>query len=169
MDREKTVSLKIPGGVDTGAKMRLSHEGEGGRRGGPPGDLYVVIYVEEHDFFKREGSVIYCRLPVPMVQAALGTEVEVPTVHGKKKLSIPEGSQSGDIFTLEKQGAPSLRGRGRGDMVVELQVMTPTNLCKEQRDVLRNFDKLCTKHGQNSEHEGFFSRIFNEVLGKTSN
>ncbi len=166
VDKSKNVSLKIPAGVDTGAKMRLTGEGEGGRRGGPAGDLYIVIYVEEHEFFKRDGNVIFCKLPVPMVSAALGTEVEVPTIHGKKKLTIPEGSQSGDIFTLEKEGVASLRGRGRGNMVVELQVMTPTNLCKEQKDVLRDFDKLCDKHGQNNEHEGFFSRLFSEVLGK---
>jgi len=166
VDKDKTVSLKIPAGVDTGAKMRLTGEGEGGRRGGPAGDLYIVIYVEEHEFFKRDGNVVFCKLPVAMVSAALGTEVEVPTIHGKKKLTIPEGAQSGDIFTLESEGVPSLRGRGRGNMVVELQVMTPTNLCKEQKEVLRDFDKLCDKHGQNNEHEGFFSRLFSEVLGK---
>jgi molecular chaperone DnaJ len=166
VDKTKTVSLKIPAGVDTGAKMRLASEGEGGRRGGPAGDLYVVLYVEEHEFFKREGDVIYCKLPVSMVKAALGAEVEVPTVHGKKMISIPEGSQSGDIFTLEKEGVPSLRGRGRGRMIVELQVMTPTKLCKEQKEMLREFDSLCSKHGQNSENEGFFSRLFSEVLRK---
>jgi molecular chaperone DnaJ len=166
VDKTKTVSLKIPAGVDTGAKMRLTNEGEGGRRGGPAGDLYVILYVEEHEFFKRDGDTIVCSLPVPMVKAALGTEIEVPTIHGKKTLSIPAGSQSGDLFTLEKEGVPSLRGRGRGDMIVELQVMTPTNLCKEQKDVLKDFDKLCSKHGQNKEHEGFFSRLFNEVLGR---
>jgi len=166
VDKTKTVSIKIPAGVDTGAKMRLVNEGEGGRRGGPSGDLYVVIHVEEHEFFKREGGVIYCKLPVPMVKAALGAEIEVPTVHGKKTITIPEGSQSGDIFTLEKEGVPSLRGRGRGKMLVELQVMTPTKLCKEQKEMLREFDNLCSKHGQNHEHEGFFSRLFAEVLGK---
>ncbi|CAG0901920.1 unnamed protein product [Cyprideis torosa] len=166
VDKSKTVSVKIPAGVDTGAKMRLSGEGEGGRRGGSSGDLYIVIYVEEHEFFKRDGNTIVCRLPVSMVQAALGSDVEVPTIHGKKRLSIPEGSQSGDIFTLKKEGVPSLRGRGKGDMVIELQVLTPTKLCKEQKEALENFDKLCSKHGQHKEHEGFFARIFNEVLGK---
>ena len=101
-----------------------------------------------------------------MVSAALGTTVEVPTVHGKKKLDIPAGSQSGNIFTLRKEGVPSLRGHGRGDMVIELQVQTPTNLCEEQKEVLRNFDKLCQKKGQHVEQEGFFARLFNEVLGK---
>jgi molecular chaperone DnaJ len=166
VEKSKTVSLKIPAGVDTGAKMRLSNEGEGGRRGGGSGDLYVVLHVEEHEFFKREGDTIYCKLPVPMVKAALGGEVEVPTIHGKREIKIPEGSQLGDIFTLAKEGVPSLRGRGKGKMIVELQVMTPTNLCKEQKEILENFDHLCSKHGQHQEHEGFFSRLFNEVMGK---
>ncbi|MFN2353873.1 MAG: molecular chaperone DnaJ [Desulfopila sp.] len=166
VEKTKTVSLTIPAGVDTGAKMRLSDEGEGGRRGGPAGDLYVVLHVEEHEFFKREGDNIYCKLPVPMVKAALGGDVEVVTIHGKKEISIPEGSQSGSLFTLKNEGAPNIRGRGRGKMIVELQVETPTNLCQEQRDVLRNFDKLCVKHGQHKEHDGFFRRLFNEVRGK---
>ncbi len=168
IEKTKKVSINIPAGVDTGAKMRLRNEGEGGKRGGPPGDLYVVIYVDEHEFFKRDGDIIYCKLPVPMVKAALGATVEVPTVHGKKNLGIPEGSQSGDIFTLPKEGVPRLRGHGKGEMIVELQVMTPTGLCEEQKEVLRNFDTLCAKHGQHKEHEGFFSRVFNEVLGKKS-
>jgi molecular chaperone DnaJ len=166
VEQTKKVIIKIPAGVDTGARMRLRGEGEGGRRGGPAGDLYVIIHVEEHEFFKREGDTIYCRMPVSMVSAALGTTVEVPTVHGKKKLDIPAGSQSGDIFTLRKEGVPSLRGHGRGDMIIELQVQTPTNLCEEQKEVLRNFDKLCQKQGQHVEREGFFARLFNEVLGK---
>jgi len=101
-----------------------------------------------------------------MAKAALGATVEVPTVHGKKSLDIPAGSQSGELFTLRKEGAPSLRGHGRGDMVVELQVLTPTNLCEEQKKVMRDFDTLCQKHGQHKEEEGFFKKLFNEVLGK---
>ncbi|KJS01799.1 MAG: molecular chaperone DnaJ [Desulfobulbaceae bacterium BRH_c16a] len=166
VEKTKKVVLKIPAGVDTGARMRLRGEGEGGRRGGPSGDLYVVVHVQEHEFFKREGDTVYCRFPLSMVQAALGTTVEVPTVHGKKSLDIPVGSQSGTLFTLRNEGIFNLRGRGRGDMVVELQVMTPTNLCEEQKKVLREFDTLCTKHGQDQENEGFFKRLFNEVMGK---
>ncbi len=166
VDKTKTVSIKIPAGVDTGAKMRLRNEGEGGRRGGHAGDLYVVMYVEEHEFFKRDGDTIYCRLPVSMVMAALGGKVEVPTIHGKKEISISQGSQSADLFTLEREGVSSLRGRGRGKMIVELQVMTPTNLCEEQKQLLRNFDKLSSEHGHHEEQEGFFSKLFHEVLGK---
>lgn len=166
VEKTKKVAIKIPAGVDTGARMRLRGEGEGGRLGGAAGDLYVVIHVEKHDFFERDGETIYCRLPVSMVVAALGGTVEVPTVHGKKKLDIPVGSQSGERFTLRGEGVPGLRGSGKGDMVVQLQVQTPTNLCEEQKKVLREFDTLCGKHGQHKEHEGFFTKIFNEVVGK---
>lgn len=165
VEKTKKVALKIPAGVDTGARMRLRGEGEGGRRGGTAGDLYVVVHVEEHEFFKREGDTIYCRYPIPMTKAALGATVEIPTIHGKKNLNIPAGSQSGELFTLRNEGVQNLRGRGKGDMVVELQVMTPTNLCDEQKKVLAEFDTLCIKHGQHQEEEGFFKKLFNEVMG----
>jgi len=168
VNKTKTVSIKIPAGVDHGARMRLRGEGEGGRRGGTTGDLYVVIHVEDHEFFKRDGNTIYCHFPVSMVQAALGCKVEVPTIHGKKNLKIPAGSQSGAQFTLKNEGVASLRGSGRGDMVVELQVQTPVNLCEKQKDLLQKFDELCREHGHHKEQEGFFSRLFNEVLGKKS-
>ena len=112
-------------------------------------------------------TISYCRLPISMVDAALGVKTDVVTIHGTKKLTIPEGSQSGEVFTLRGEGVKNLRGRGRGDMFVELQVMTPTNLCEEQKKVLREFDTLCDKHGQNKEHEGFFTKLVNEVMGKT--
>jgi molecular chaperone DnaJ len=167
VSKTKKVSIKIPAGVDSGARMRLKGEGEGGRRGGPAGDLYVIIDVEPHEFFGREGDNIYCRLPVSMVDAALGVKTDVVTIHGTKKLTIPEGSQSGEVFTLRGEGVKNLRGRGRGDMFVELQVLTPTKLCEEQKKVLREFDTLCDKHGQNKEQRGFFTKLVNEVMGKT--
>ena len=166
VQKTKRVALKIPAGVDTGARMRLRGEGEGGRRGGASGDLYVVVHVQEHEFFKREGDTVYCRYPVSMVKAALGAKVEVPTIYGKKKLDIPAGSQSGELFTMRGEGIKNLRGHGKGDMVVELQVMTPTNLCDEQKKALEEFETLCVKHGQNEEQDGFFKRLFNEVMGK---
>ncbi len=164
--KSKHVAIKIPAGVDHGARMRLRGEGEGGRKGGPAGDLYVIVHVEEHEFFKREGDSIYAKLPVTMVNAALGATVEVPTIHGKRKLDIPAGSQSGEIFTLKNEGVPRLRGGGRGNMIVELQVLTPVDLCEEQKKVLKEFDALCRKHGQNKEQEGFFARLFSDVMGK---
>ena len=155
VNRKKTVKLKIPAGVDTGSRMRLSGEGEGGRRGGPAGDLYVLIHVLEHEFFLREGQVIFLRYPLPMVKAALGCEVEVPTIHGSSKLKIPAGTQAGKRFTLRRQGVPSLRGGSRGDMVVEAQVQTPTKLTKKQKELLQEFDDQ-----YHEEEEGFFSRLF---------
>jgi molecular chaperone DnaJ len=164
--KTKRVSIKIPAGVDSGARMRLKGEGEGGRRGGEAGDLYVMITVEPHEFFRRDGDDIYVRLPLAMVDAALGTKTEVITIHGKKTLSIPEGTQSGEVFTLRGEGVANLRGRGRGDMHVEIHVQTPTDLCDKQKELLRDFDTLCEEHGQKQEHEGFFSKLVNEVIGK---
>lgn len=166
VEKTKKVLLKIPAGVDTGARMRLRGEGEGGRKGGGPGDLYVIVHVQEHEFFKRDGNTIFVRMPISMVTAALGDTIEIPTIHGKKKLDIPAGSQSGELFTLRNEGVPSLRGHGKGDMVVELHVQTLTNLCEEQKKVLREFDTLCDQHGQNVEQEGFLKRLFNDVMGK---
>ena len=162
INRTKKVSIRIPAGVDTGSRMRLSGEGEGGRRGGPSGDLYVVIHVDEHEHFQRDGQTIYLRLPVSMVRAALGCEADVPTIHGSAKLKIPAGAQSGERFTLRGEGVPSLRGSGKGDMVVEIQVQTPTKLTKEQKELLREFDELSKER----EEEGFFARLFHGHLGK---
>ncbi len=161
VNRSKKVNVRIPAGVDNGSRMRLSGEGEGGRRGGPSGDLYVVIHVDEHEHFQREGQIIFLRLPVSMARAALGCEVEVPTIHGTTKLKIPEGTQSGEHFTLRGEGVPSLHGGSRGDMIVEVQVQTPTRLSKEQKELLCQFDELCQ-----GEEEGFFSRLFHGARGK---
>lgn len=163
INRSKRVSVRIPAGVDTGSRMRLSGEGEGGRRGGPSGDLYVVIHVDEHEYFQRDGQTIYLRLPVSMARAALGCDAEVPTIHGTAKLKIPAGTQSGERFSLRGEGVPSLRGGGKGEMVVEIQVQTPTKLTKEQKELLRQFDELSMAA---HEEEGFFSRLFHGHLGK---
>lgn len=156
VSKTKKVSIKIPAGVDTGARMRLRGEGEGGRRGGPSGDLYVVMYVQPHDFFQRDGQNIFLRYPVSMVKAALGCEVEIPTIHGSAKLKIPAGTQPGERFALKNEGVPSLRGKSPGDMIVEVQVQTPTKLNKQQKALLREFAE---KSGD-SQDEGFFSRLF---------
>jgi len=155
VNRKKIVKLKIPAGVDTGSRMRLSGEGEGGRRGGPSGDLYVVIHVREHEFFLREGQTVFLRYPMPMVKAALGCEVDVPTIHGSSTLKITPGTQSGERFTLRNEGVPGLRGGGRGNMVVEIQVQTPTRLSKKQKELLQEFDEQTRE-----EDEGFFSKLF---------
>ena len=162
VNRNKKVSIRIPAGVDTSSRMRLSGEGEGGRRGGPSGDLYVVIHVDEHEHFQRDGQTIYLRLPLSMARATLGCEADVPTIHGTAKLKIPAGTQSGERFVLRGEGVPSLRGGGKGDMVVEVQVLTPTKLSKEQKELLRRFDEL----SKEQEEGGFFARLFLGHLGK---
>lgn len=161
VNRTKKVKLKIPGGVDTGARMRLRGEGEGGRRGGQSGDLFVIIHVKPHEFFQRDGQTIFLRYPIPMVRAALGCEVEVPTVHGTAKLKIPAGTQPGEHFTLRGEGVVSLRGGGKGDMIVEAQVQTPTKLDKRQKELLCELDELCSE-----PEEGFFSKLFHGHLGR---
>jgi molecular chaperone DnaJ len=162
---KKKVSLKIPAGIDTGAKMRLRGNGEGGRKGGPAGDLYVIIHVEPHEFFQRQGDLIYCRFPLTMDQAALGCKPEVPTIHGKKKLTIPKGTQSGETFSLKNEGVPHLRGSRRGDMIVEVQVMTPTKLTKKQKELLKEFAKLERKKEKSNE-ESFLDKLLH--LGRQS-
>ncbi|MDR3089362.1 MAG: molecular chaperone DnaJ [Desulfobulbaceae bacterium] len=158
--------IHIPAGVDNGARMRVPGKGEGSREGGPSGDLYVVFHVDEHEFFKRDGETIYAQIPISMVKAALGCVLEVPTIHGASKLAVPEGSQSGQMFTLRGQGVPRVNGRGQGDMLVELRVQTPSGLCEEQKKLLRDFDEACKRQESGEAEEGFFSRILREVLGR---
>jgi molecular chaperone DnaJ len=161
VSKKKKVMLKIPAGVDTGSRMRLTGEGEGGRRGGSSGDLYVVIHVKDHEYFVRDGQTIYLRYPVSMVKAALGCEVDVPTVNGTAKLKIKSGTQSGEHFTLRGEGIVGLRGHTPGDMIVEVQVQTPTNLTSKQKELLQEFDGHCQ-----DEEEGFFAKMFGSFKGR---
>lgn len=163
VNKKKKVSLKIPAGVDTGARMRLQGEGQGGRRGGVAGDLYVIIHVEAHEFFEREGNNIYCTMPISMVQAALGAKIDVPTIHGQKNVAIKKGTQTGQAITIKEEGVPSLRGHGRGDMIVSLQVLTPTKLSKEQEELLKNFAKLSGEGEDPEEGEGFFKKLLHNL------
>jgi molecular chaperone DnaJ len=139
--------------------MRLRSEGEGGRKGGQPGDLYIVIHVEPHDFFQRENDLIYCRFPLGMAQAALGCTLEVPTIYGKKKLTVPKGTQPGDTFRLRGEGVASLRGHGKGDMVIEIQVIIPEKLNKRQRELLEEFAEI-ESGDSGHHHESFLKKIF---------
>ncbi len=154
---EKTLSIKIPAGVDHGARMRVSGEGEGGLRHGPPGDLYVFLYVEPHEYFHRDGYDVHLRLPVSMTQAALGCRIEVPTIHGKSELDIPAGTQPGDTLVIEGEGIPRLRGGGRGDMIVEIEVRVPKKLSAKQRELLEEFADL---EREADNDEGFLKRLF---------
>jgi len=148
--KNKKIELKIPPGVDTGSKLRIRGEGEQGERGGPPGDLFVFLYVEPHDFFSREGDDIVSQIPISFPQAALGTDIEVPTLNGKKNLTVPKGTETGEIFRIKGEGFPKLRGYGRGDLVVQVIVKTPKNLTKRQEDLLREFEEM----GKKKEKEG---------------
>jgi molecular chaperone DnaJ len=142
IEKNKTLSIKIPPGIDTGVGMCLKNEGEGSRNGGTAGNLHVVIHVEEHPVFKRNGDTIHYELAVSMVKAALGCSVEVPTIHGTKKLDIVAGSQNNTIFTLANEGVQGLRSGVRGDMLVKLYVETPKNLTDKQKELLVEFEKI---------------------------
>ena len=140
--RPKKIPTKIPAGVDSGSRLKVTGEGGEGERGGRSGDLYVVLHVEPHPFFERHDDDILCQIPISFVQAALGEEVEVPTLSGTKKLTIPPGIQSGQIITLRGQGIPHLDGYGKGDQHVQVNVKVPTNLNKRQKDLLKEFAGL---------------------------
>lgn len=159
VNKKKTVLLKIPAGVDSGARMRLRAEGEGGRKGGPAGDLYVVLHVEAHEFFHREGNTIICEFPISFAQAAMGDTIEIPTIHGETKLSVPAGTQAGQTFTLRGEGVPFLRGGDKGEMQVIILVHTPQNLTKRQKELLEEFDTL-EKEKEPSKENGFFKKLF---------
>lgn len=136
VEREKIIELRIPPGVDTGTRLRVTGEGEQGPNGGPAGDLYVVLDVKEHQFFERRGADLYCTIPLSVAQAALGTELQVPGLGGEEKLKIPEGTQSDAVFRVKGKGLPDPRGGGKGDLYYHVRVLTPTKLTREQRKLM---------------------------------
>ncbi len=138
----KRVAVKIPGGVDSGSRLRLTGEGEPGAYGGPAGDLYVFIHVERHEFFERDGINVICQIPISFIQAALGDKIAVPTLQGEKNLEVPKGTQYGDVFRFKGEGIPSLRNGNRGDQLIQIDIKTPTNLTKKQEALLKEFAKL---------------------------
>ena len=138
----KTLSIKVPGGVETGSRLKSPGDGGQGLKGGPNGDLYVAISVREHSLFQREDNNVICEFPISFIQAALGCEIEVPTLDGKVSMKIPEGTQSGKVYRLRGKGIPSLQGYGRGDQLVVIKVETPINLNKKQKEVLEEFAKI---------------------------
>jgi len=164
--RERTLSVNIPPGVEDGTRIRLQGEGEAGVRGGPSGDLYIFLSLGSHAFFQRDGADLHCRVPISMVQAALGGEFEVPTIDsGKTRVKVPEGTQSGRRFRLHGKGMPVLRSRQTGDMYVQVVVETPQKLTKRQRELLNEFDKLCSKE-THPEATGFFGRVRDLLAGR---
>jgi molecular chaperone DnaJ len=160
VQKEKTLSVNIPPGVENGTRIRLADEGEAGARGAPSGDLYIFIAVRQHSLFRRDGLNLYCRVPIRMSTAALGGTIEVPTLGGgRARVSIPAGTQNGHQFRLRGKGMPELRGNSRqGDLYIEVKVETPVNLTKRQKELLDEFEKVDSK-GHSPESEGFFAKV----------
>ncbi|HDY72070.1 MAG TPA: molecular chaperone DnaJ [Nitrospirae bacterium] len=153
--RYRKVSVKIPPGVDSGSRLRMTGEGELGSHGGPPGDLYIVINVKPHRFFKREGLNLYCDVPISFPQAALGSEIEVPTLYGTEKLKIPAGTSSGREFVLKGKGVPRLGGHRKGNQVFRVYVDIPRRLTQKQKELLREFSRI----GGGDVHRGFMEKL----------
>jgi molecular chaperone DnaJ len=157
--RERTLSVNIPAGVEDGTRIRLAGEGEAGVRGGPPGDLYIFLSLAAHEFFQRDGADLHSRVPISMVNAALGGEFEVPTIAGDMaRVKVPAGTQTGRRFRLHGKGMPVLRSKQVGDMYVQVIVETPQNLTKRQKELLTEFERLSSTDTQ-PESTGFFSRV----------
>lgn len=158
IEKDRSLSVNIPAGVETGTRIRLAGEGEAGLRGGPAGDLYIFIEVSKHRIFEREGTNLFCRVPVSMTAASLGGDIEVPTIDGgRSRVKIPSGSQSGRQMRLRSKGMPALRGAGQGDMFIELAVETPVNLTSRQKELLKEFDQLSEENSPESNN--FFKSV----------
>ncbi len=158
VQKDRSLSVNIPAGVETGTRIRLASEGEAGMRGGPPGDLYIFIEVDRHEIFEREENNLFCRVPVSVTKAALGGDIEVPTIDGgRSRVKIPEGSQSGRQMRLRGKGMPALRSGSTGDMFIELAVETPVNLTSRQKELLREFEELSEEN--NPESSSFFRSV----------
>ena len=162
--RERALKVRIPAGVEDGSQLRLTGEGDGGLRGGPPGDLYVVIQVREHGFFTRHGLDLQCTLPVTFPQAALGAEVDVPVLEGTTKLKVPAGTQNGDLLRVRGQGMPALHGRARGDTVYRVVVEVPTRLGARQKELLEEFERASGGNDQGPLVGGFLGSL-KKLLG----
>ena len=167
VEKDKTLSVNVPKGVEDGTRIRLTGEGEAGLRGGPPGDLYIFLSLLPHEVFQRDGTNIYCRVPITMTTAALGGGIDVPTLDGGRvAVTLPEGTQTGRQFRLRGKGMPQMRGRGQGDMYVQAVVETPVNLSKAQSDLLRQFEASLGDGGTSPESEGFFQKakeLWNDI------
>jgi molecular chaperone DnaJ len=160
VQKERTLAVKIPAGVEDGTRIRLSGEGDSGGRGGSPGDLYLFLSVKPHSLFERDGADLYCRAPTPMCKAALGGEIEIPTIDGERTtVTIPAGAQTGRRFRVKGKGMTQLRGKDRGDLHVELQVETPVNLTAKQRKLLEEFAKECGDEAHHPQTQGFFDSV----------
>jgi molecular chaperone DnaJ len=169
VQRERSLQVTIPPGVEDGTRIRLQGEGEAGGQGAPNGDLYVHIAIRQHGLFHREGAHVFCEVPLRMSQAALGDDIEVPVIDGTRaKVKIPPGTQTGAQFRLRGKGFSVLRSTARGDMVVQAKVETPQHLTRRQRELLEEFEAEASGHAKGSpEHEGFFAKM-KEFLSRDS-
>jgi molecular chaperone DnaJ len=166
----RRVKVRIPAGADTGSRLRLRGEGEAGLRGGPRGDLYIVLHVEPHEFLERHGNDIHCNIKITMVQAALGDEIDVLTLDGRRKLKIPAGTQPGETFRLKGLGVPDIRGFGTGDQIIEISIIIPEKLTERQKELLIEFASLEKEKDEGSIFKRFFKRFEeHEQAGKKEN
>ncbi len=164
--KERKLSVNIPSGVEDGTRIRLAGEGEAGLRGGPAGDLYIFLSIKPHAFFQRDGADVFCKVPISMTTAALGGQIEVPTLEGAStRVKVPEGTESGKQFRLKGKGMPVLRSKVTGDMYIQVDVETPKNLTRRQRELLEEFEKESHKE-TSPESAGFFSRVKDFFEGK---
>lgn len=163
----KNIKINVPAGSEDGLNLRLNGDGEAGHRGGPPGDLYIVLHVKPHKFFERDGNDVYCEIPITFVQAALGAEVEVPTLDGNVKMKVPEGTQTATIFRLKGHGIPYRRGSGRGDQHVRVIVSTPTKLTDKQKQLLQEFGEVTSETQQMGKKSLFdkFKENLRDAMG----
>ena len=154
----KRRTVKIPAGIDNGQVIRVSGQGESGLRGGPPGDLQVLVRVRPHKYFVRKGNDIYCTVPISLTQAALGAEIDVPTLEKPITYPVPDGTQPGTVFRIKGQGIPSLRGNGKGDLFIEINVEVPKKLSEKQKELLRQFESAMTGR-EYEQKKSFFDRM----------
>jgi molecular chaperone DnaJ len=160
VSEQKTLSVKVPAGVDNGDRIRLANEGEAGENGGPPGDLYVQIQVKEHPIFTREDSHLYCEVPISFTTAALGGELEVPTLDGRVNLKIPPDTQSGKLFRMRGKGVKPVRGGSTGDLLCRVTVETPVKLTSHQKELLREFESSMQGSGRHSpQHHSWLDGV----------
>jgi molecular chaperone DnaJ len=165
VEKERKITVRIPAGIATGQRLRLSGEGEGGPQGGPPGDLYVVIHVQEHPFFQRDGQDLHCEIPLNYPTMVLGGTITVPTLDGGETFTVPEGTRTGTTFRLRGLGLPDVSGRGRGDLLVTVSVVTPTKVTREQRRLLEQLAETLPAEAfeptrrDEREDKGIFERV----------
>ncbi len=165
VEKNRKLTVKIPAGIATGQRLRLTGEGEGGTHGGPTGDLYVVIIVREHEFFQRDGNDLHCQVPLPFTTLALGGEIKVPGIEGDETLKIAESTQTGTVFRLRAKGMPDVSGRGRGDLLVTVQAVTPKKLTKDQKELLEQLaatlpeQKVKPTSREEDDERGIFGKV----------